>query len=80
VSHENADGGTSDTLAPFEARRARTWVIVAAVAVAALRLYECGLLPTETGDIVRNVLYGVAVDSHGVSAASRPLTELSSAW
>jgi len=80
VSHEIAGGRTTGALGALEARRARTWTIVAAVAVAALRLYECGLLPTETGDIVRNVLYGVAVDSHGVSAASRPLTELSSAW
>lgn len=80
VNNENVGG---KAIGLFEARttsRARFWVIGTAVAIAALRLYECGILPTETGDIVRHVLYGVAVDTHGVAAAGQRLTELSSAW
>lgn len=59
----------------------RGWLILgAAGVVAAFRLYQCGMLPSETGDIVRHVLYGVAVDQQGVAAAGVPLTWLSSTW
>lgn len=59
----------------------RGWLILgAAGVVAAFRLYQCGMLPSETGDIVRHVLYGVAVDQQGVAAAGIPLKVLSGAW
>jgi hypothetical protein len=53
---------------------------IAALAVGALRLHECGVLPTETGDIARNVLYGVAVHADGAAAAGEPLTQLFPQW
>ena len=56
------------------------WFWAACAVVAILRLYECGVLPTETGDIVRHILYGVAVNHHGIAAASEPLTHLSAEW
>jgi len=49
-------------------------------AVTALRVYECTLLPVETGDVVRNLLYGVAIGEHGLSAAGEPLREISIRW
>ena len=62
--------------------QASTLVSTAAIvaAIAAYRLYECTLLPLETGDIARNVLYGAATLRDGFAAASHPLTDYSSAW
>lgn len=54
--------------------------VVAVVAIAALRIYECSRLPIETGDIARNVLYGAATLRDGFSAAAHPLTDYSQAW
>jgi hypothetical protein len=56
------------------------WLLLAAAAIAAIRFYECGLLPSETGDVVRHILYGTVVNSHGFAAAGSPLLSLSSAW
>jgi hypothetical protein len=53
---------------------------VTALAIGALRLYEIGSLPVITGDAVRNLLYGVAVREWGVTAAGRPLADLSPDW
>jgi hypothetical protein len=53
---------------------------LAAVAVGALRLYECARLPSETGDIVRNLLYGLAVNAHDFSSAGDSLVSLSPRW
>jgi hypothetical protein len=53
---------------------------VVVFAVATLRLHECGVLPTETGDIVRNVLYGVAAHADGIAVAAEPLTHLYPQW
>jgi hypothetical protein len=52
----------------------------AALAIAAARLWQCTLLPVETGDVVRHLLYGVAVLELGPSAAGEPLAALSAAW
>lgn len=49
-------------------------------AVSALRLYECALYPAETGDLLRNLLYGVAVRDYGLAAAGLPLADISPAW
>lgn len=38
------------------------------------------MLPVETGDIARNVLYGALVDAHGFGAANQALIAFSSAW
>jgi hypothetical protein len=71
----------------MQARRARTeqqravfGLVAAAVAVAAIRASQVEALPIITGDVVRNLLYGVAVREWGLDAAARPLAELSSAW
>jgi hypothetical protein len=61
-----------------EHRRLGFWIL--ALTVAAIRVYECARLPSETGDIVRNLLYGLAVHAHGFSIASEPLTRLSAGW
>ncbi|MEO7326334.1 MAG: hypothetical protein ABIW82_16045, partial [Dokdonella sp.] len=50
------------------------------VLVAAIRLYQCALLPIETGDVVRNLIYGVLVTHYGFSASTEALTHFSSAW
>lgn len=55
-------------------------MLVAILAVAALRVYECTRLPVETGDVVRNLLYGLAVGAHGPALAGQPLVEISSLW
>jgi hypothetical protein len=61
-------------------RRWALLIFLAACAVALLRLVACAMLPTETGDVVRHVLYGAAVDAHGFIVAGRPLAELSPHW
>ncbi len=59
----------------------RPWLIpAAALAVAALRVYECLQLPVETGDVARNLLYGVEVGARGIGAAGKPLVEISAYW
>jgi hypothetical protein len=64
-----------------EDRVSPRWLLIGGIAaVSALRLYECSLLPVETGDVVRNLLYGVAVGEYGLSAAGRPLAEISAGW
>jgi len=55
-------------------------VPASALAVAALRLWQCAQLPGETGDVVRNLLYGVAALELGPAAAGTPLAELSRGW
>lgn len=51
-----------------------------AAAIAVLRIHECTLLPLETGDIARNVLYGAATLRDGFAAAAHPLTDYSAEW
>jgi hypothetical protein len=80
VNEENVDGHAVRKPDHDQANR-RGWLILgAAGVVAAFRLYQCGMLPYETGDIVRHVLYGVAVDQQGIAAAGIPLQSLSGAW
>jgi hypothetical protein len=43
-------------------------------------LHQCLLLPVETGDIARNVLYGALVNQSGVGASLHPLTYYSQQW
>ena len=58
-----------------------TWTVLAGVAaVAVVRLWECASLPVETGDVVRNLIYGVAVGKLGLSAAGQPLAALAPEW
>jgi len=62
-------------------RLAATIALVFACAlVAVLRLHECTLLPVDTGDIVRHLLYGRAVAVHGFAAAAEPLTAFAPDW
>jgi hypothetical protein len=49
------------------------WVGVLAVAVAALRIYYCTVLPVNTGDITRHIYSGLVVLKHGLASAGRPL-------
>ncbi|MFI4968676.1 MAG: hypothetical protein ACHP7D_00565 [Lysobacterales bacterium] len=57
-----------------------TWAVVGCGAVALLRLHECLQIPVETGDVVRNLLYGVLANEHGFSAATKPLLAFSPDW
>ncbi len=52
----------------------------AALAIAVVRAFEIGALPVITGDVVRNLLYGVAVAEWGPASAAKPLAELSAGW
>ena len=53
---------------------------VLALGVAIWRLSLVESLPVITGDVVRNLLYGVGVSHWGVSAAASPLAALSPRW
>ena len=54
--------------------------IALCLVVAAIRVYHCALLPIETGDVVRNLIYGVLVTQYGFSASTEALTHFSSTW
>jgi hypothetical protein len=56
------------------------WFIAAALLVAAFRLLQCARVPVETGDVVRNLLYGVVVDEYGLASAGRTLVSISAQW
>ncbi|HTO53832.1 MAG TPA: hypothetical protein VMR50_10630 [Myxococcota bacterium] len=62
----------------------RRWLtpslVILGLAVTALRAWQLESLPVITGDVVRNLLYGVAVRFLGVSAAASPLADLNSGW
>ena len=58
----------------------RAGLVVLAVAIGIVRVYECARLPSETGDIVRNLLHGLAVNAYGFSSAAEPLAQLSGTW
>jgi hypothetical protein len=60
--------------------RTRGLLALLAVVIGIVRLYECARLPSETGDIVRNVLHGLALDAYGVASAGEPLAKLSERW
>lgn len=69
--------------APEAASRARllTWLFVAAtVAIVAVRLNQCSRLTVNSADIVRHLLYGLLVASHGPASAGSALIELAPAW
>lgn len=53
---------------------------VAAVAVVAIRLWEIQTLPILTGDVVRNLLYGISVRAKGLSAMQMSLFQIQPAW
>ncbi len=53
---------------------------VAAVAVAVIRLWHVQTLPILTGDVVRNLLYGISVRAKGLSALQMSLFEIQPAW
>jgi hypothetical protein len=53
---------------------------IVALGVAIWRLSLIESLPVITGDVVRNLLYGVSVSHWGVSAAASPLAALSPGW
>lgn len=55
-------------------------VAALALALAAIRAIQVETLPLITGDVVRNLLYGIAVREWGLGAAARPLADLSQAW
>jgi hypothetical protein len=71
------ESGTHPSLVSGAQRR---WVTLAvaifALAVTAIRAWQLESLPAITGDVVRNLLYGVAVRVAGVSAAASPLASL----
>ena len=70
--------GSTCIVRPIEART--IGILALAAAVAAVRVYQCAELPQETGDVVRNLLHGVAVDTHGIASAAQPLKTLAPAW
>src|SRR5262245_38430185 len=53
---------------------------VAVAAVTLLRVTQVASLPVITGDVVRNLVYGVAVLEWGLRSVAQPLAELSPAW
>jgi hypothetical protein len=60
--------------------RLRVGFVLIAAAIGIIRLYECARLPSETGDVVRNLLHGLAVDAYGFAGAVEPLVRLSDRW
>jgi hypothetical protein len=55
-------------------------VTASALAATAVRLWQVQTLPVITGDVVRNLLYGIAVRDAGLSAAQLPLVQIDPAW
>jgi hypothetical protein len=51
-----------------------------AIAVAVIRVWQVQTLPIITGDVVRNLLYGLSVRERGFSALALPLVEIDPGW
>lgn len=54
----------------------RTGFLLIALTVLAFRIHHCSRLPANTGDLLRHVYYGLAVNDPGLEAANVPLNEL----
>jgi len=80
VPLHDGDASIGPVSSPHTTRYRNAWFLAAVAAIAAIRFYQCALLPSETGDIVRHVLYGVVVNTRGFAAAGSSLLSLTSAW
>ncbi len=67
---------TGELVTLLKKRRACVLTVVAALAVACIRIIYCLELPANTGDILRHTVYGLLVNQYGLHMADLPLAEI----
>lgn len=60
--------------------QAKTWLAVLLAAGLVWRVAYCWVLPFNSGDLVRHLLYGRLVWQHGLQIAATPLVAINPAW